>query len=66
MSYEHTINVNIGGTGKHPIVSLWCMDCLVIIQDFDQVNPWVEIQKAVALHCSEPSRREVLIGKGDT
>lgn len=58
--FEHQMNVNIGGSGKHPIVTLWCMDCIVTVREFDQVNPWAEVQRAVAEHCSQPSRREEL------
>jgi hypothetical protein len=58
--YAHRVNVNVGGIGKHPVVTLWCMDCVVVVQEFDQINEWTDLQAAVAEHCSQPSRREVL------
>jgi hypothetical protein len=59
-AYSHRINVNVGGKGTHPVVTLWCMDCLVTVREFDQVNPWDEVSVEVAEHCSQPSRREKL------
>lgn len=58
--YAHRVHVNIGGSPKRPIVTLWCSDCIVTIGDFDQINDWDGLESAVAEHCSQPSRREVL------
>lgn len=57
-SYVHAINVNIGGTGARPVVTLWCMDCLSTVHDFEQVNAWDDMHTKVVEHCSQPSERE--------
>lgn len=60
MIYHHAINVNVTGSGKKPIVGLWCMDCVEEIGSFDQINSLDSIEEAVDEHCTRPSRRQEL------
>jgi hypothetical protein len=56
--YEHAINVNVGGTGAHPIVTVWCMDCVETVGDFGQNAPYAELVAAVTAHRATMSKRE--------
>lgn len=57
-TYEHLMNVNIGGTGMRPIVTVWCMDCLTTVEDFDQQVPYAVMEAAITEHRLRPSKRE--------
>jgi hypothetical protein len=59
--YAHAININVAGKGSHPVVALWCMDCMWA-QDLFQINRWDEVQRRIAEHCSQPSKREARQG----
>jgi hypothetical protein len=56
--YKHAIYVNISGHATKPVVSLWCADCLVTVEEFGQNNKWDFVQDSVNKHCSQMSKRE--------